>query len=130
MAGIRIEHIAMYVSDLEGARGFFEKYFNAKSNEKYHNLKTGFQSYFLSFDGGTRLEIMSKPYVAEDDRALLKTGYVHLAFGVGSRENVDNMTEKLKSDGFSVISGPRLTGDGYYESCVIGFENNLIEITE
>lgn len=130
MPNIKIEHIAMYVNDLEGAKEFFEKYFNAKSNEKYNNIKTGFQSYFLSFDGGARLEIMSKPNVEEDNKALIKTGYSHLAFSVGSRENVDNLTAQLKSDGFSVISGPRETGDGYYESCVLGFENNQIEITE
>lgn len=130
MSNIKIEHIAMYVNNLEGAKEFFEKYFNAKSNEKYHNIKTGFQSYFLIFNGGARLEIMSKPDVAADDKALTKTGYAHLAFSVGSRENVDNLTAQLKSDGYSVISGPRVTGDGYYESCVLGFENNLIEITE
>lgn len=130
MDKIKIEHIAMYVNNLEGAKEFFEKYFNAKSNEKYHNIKTGFQSYFLIFNGGARLEIMSKPDVAADDKALTKTGYAHLAFSVGSRENVDNLTAQLKSDGYSVISGPRVTGDGYYESCVMGFENNLIEISE
>lgn len=130
MPDIKIEHIAMYVNDLEGAKEFFEKYFNAKSNEKYNNIKTGFQSYFLSFDGGARLEIMSKPNVEEDNKALIKTGYSHLAFSVGNREKVDNLTAQLKSDGFSVISGPRVTGDGYYESSVLGFENNQIEITE
>ena len=130
MPNIKIEHIAMYVTDLEGAKEFFEKYFNAKSNEKYNNIKTGFQSYFLSFDGGARLEIMSKPNVEEDNKALIKTGYSHLAFSVGNREKVDNLTAQLKSDGFSVMSGPRVTGDGYYESCVLGFENNQIEITE
>lgn len=130
MDKIKIEHIAMYVNDLDAAKEFFEKYFNAKSNEKYHNIKTGFQSYFLIFNGVARLEIMSKPDVVNDDKALTKTGYAHLAFSVGSRENVDNLNAQLKSDGYSVISGPRVTGDGYYESCVLGFENNLIEITE
>ena len=130
MSEIKIEHIAMYVNDLEGAKEFFEKYFNPKSNKKYHNIKTGFQSYFLSFDGGARLEIMSKPNVSDDDKALLKTGYAHLAFSVGSRENVDSLTARFKADGYCVISGPRVTGDGYYESCVLGFENNQIEITE
>lgn len=120
----------MYVNDLEGAKEFFEKYFNAKSNEKYHNTKTGFRSYFLSFDGGARLEIMSKPNVADDEKTLTKTGYAHLAFSVGSREKVDELTYQLEADGYSVISGPRVTGDGYYESSVLGFENNQIEITE
>lgn len=127
---IKIEHTAMYVNDLEGAKEFFEKYFNAKSNEKYHNTKTGFRSYFLSFDGGARLEIMSKPNVADDEKTLTKTGYAHLAFSVGSREKVDELTYQLEADGYSVISGPRVTGDGYYESSVLGFENNQIEITE
>ena len=130
MSEIKIEHIAMYVKDLEGAKEFFEKYFNAKSNEKYHNVKTGFRSYFLSFDEGSRLEIMSKPNVADDKKTLTKTGYAHLAFSVGSREKVDELTYQLEADGYSVISGPRVTGDGYYESCVLGFENNQIEITE
>ncbi len=130
MSEIKIEHIAMYVNDLEGAKAFFEKYFNAKSNEKYHNTKTGFRSYFLSFDGGARLEIMSKPNVADDEKTLTKTGYAHLAFSVGSREKVDELTYQLEADGYSVISGPRVTGDGYYESSVLGFENNQIEITE
>lgn len=130
MSEIKIEHIAMYVNDLEGAKAFFEKYFNAKSNEKYHNIKTGFRSYFLSFYGGARLEIMSKPNVADDEKTLTKTGYAHLAFSVGSREKVDELTYQLEADGYSVISGPRVTGDGYYESCVLGFENNQIEITE
>lgn len=130
MAEIRIEHIAMYVNDLEGAKEFFEKYFGAKSNEKYHNIKTEFRSYFLSFDKGARLEIMSKPNVSDDDKSLTKTGYAHLAFSVGSRERVDRFTSRLKADGYCVISGPRVTGDGYYESCISGFENNQIEITE
>lgn len=130
MAEIRIEHIAMYVNDLEGAKEFFEQYFGAKSNEKYHNTKTDFKSYFLSFDKGARLEIMTKPNLSDGEKSLLKTGYVHLALSVGSRERVDRLTSRLKADGYCVISGPRVTGDGYYESCISGFENNLIEITE
>lgn len=130
MSGIKIEHIAMYVSDLEGAKKFFEKYFNATSNEKYHNPKTDFQSYFLSFDDSTRLEIMTRPDLIEyNEKALNKTGYIHLSFSVGSRKNVDSLTKRFQSDGYEVISNPRVTGDGYYESCIIGFEGNIIEIT-
>lgn len=129
MSEVKIEHIAMYVNDLEGAKKFFEKYFNADSSEKYHNTKTNFQSYFLSFESGARLEIMTRPDIADEDKSLYRTGYIHLAFSVGSRENVDALTKRLKSDGYEVISGPRITGDGYYESCVAGFENNIIEIT-
>lgn len=130
MAEIRIEHIAMYVNDLEGAKEFFEQYFGAKSNEKYHNTKTDFKSYFLSFDKGARLEIMTKPNLSDGEKSLLKTGYAHLALSVGSRERVDRLTSRLKADGYCVINGPGVTGDGYYESCISGFENNQIEITE
>lgn len=129
MSEIKIEHIAMYVNDLDGAKNFFEEYFGAKSSEKYHNTKTNFQSYFLNFKNGARLEIMTRPNITDDKKVLQRTGYIHLAFSVGSRENVDSLTKRLQADGYEVISCPRITGDGYYESCVEGFENNLIEIT-
>lgn len=129
MSKIKIEHMAMLVNNLESARTFFEKYFDAKSSEKYHNTKTDFQSYFLSFESGARLEIMTRPDITDEDKSLQRTGYIHLAFSVGSRKNVDALTKRLQSDGYEVISGPRITGDGYYESCVIGFEDNQIEIT-
>lgn len=129
MSGVKIEHIAMYVNELDGGRKFFEKYFNAESSEKHHNTKTNFQSYFLCFESGPRLEIMARPDITDEDKSLQRTGYIHLAFSVGSRKNVDALTKQLKSDGYEIISGPRITGDGYYESCVAGFENNLIEIT-
>lgn len=126
---MKIEHIAIYVNDLEGAREFFVKYFGAKSNEKYHNKTTGFQSYFLSFEDGSRLEIMTKPDVKDVDGKKQRTGYIHIAFSVGGKEKVDELTARLSSDGYKVISGPRTTGDGYYESCIQAFEDNLIEIT-
>ena len=125
-----IEHIAMYVNDLEKAREFFVKYFNAVSNEGYHNKKTEFRSYFLSFDNGARLEIMNKPQINDDEKALNHTGYIHIAFRLGSKTAVDELTEKMRNDGYTVVSGPRTTGDGYYESCIIGIEGNQIEITE
>lgn len=124
-----IEHIAMYVNDLESAKDFFVKYFNATSNEGYHNQKTDFRSYFLSFDDGARLEIMNKPQMQETEKSLNRTGYIHIAFSLGSKAAVDVLTERLKKDGYNVISGPRTTGDGYYESCVVGIEGNQIEIT-
>ena len=126
---MKIEHAAMYFNDLEGAKNFFIKYFGAKSNQMYHNPKTNFKSYFLSFEDGARLEIMNKPGLDDAVKTLNRTGFIHLAFSVGSKENVDALTEKLKNDGYEVISGPRTTGDGYYESCVVAFENNQIEIT-
>lgn len=126
---MKIEHIAMYVNDLEKTRDFFIKYFGAASNDGYHNKNTDFRSYFLTFEDGARLEIMNKPEQQDMEKPLARTGYVHIAFSVGSREQVDELTETLKNDGFEVVSGPRTTGDGYYESCVIDLEGNQIEIT-
>lgn len=126
---MRIEHIAMYVNDLERTKSFFEKYFDAASNKGYYNKATDFRSYFLSFEDGTRLELMNKPKMENGMNVLNRTGYIHIAFSVGSKEKVDLLTAKLKNDGFHVVSGPRTTGDGYYESCIIGIEGNQIEIT-
>lgn len=126
---MKIEHIAMYVNDLEKARDFFVTYFGADSNTVYHNSKTGFRSNFLTFGDGSRLEIMTKPDLTDSGDFLNRFGYAHIAFSVGSKQSVDELTNKLKTDGYPVISGPRTTGDGYYESCVLGFEGNLIEIT-
>lgn len=125
-----IEHIAMYVNDLEMARDFFVKYFNAKSNELYHNKNTDFRSYFLSFDNGARLEIMNRPDMKDLQKNAVRTGYIHIAFSLGSKEAVDNLTQRMKNDGYEIISKPRTTGDGYYESCILDFEENIIEITE
>lgn len=124
-----IEHIAMYVNNLEKAKDFFVNYLGATSNEGYHNIKTDFRSYFLSFDDGARLEIMNKPIMEDNEKTLNRTGFIHIAFSVGSKEMVNTLTEKLKIDGYEVVSGPRTTGDGYYESCIVGIEGNQIELT-
>jgi len=126
---MKIEHIAMYVNDLEGARDFFVKYLGGHSNDGYHNKTTDFRSFFIHFDDGARLEIMKKPGMAEIEKDLNRTGYAHIAFSVGSKESVDKLTETLRSAGFTVASGPRTTGDGYYESCIVAIEGNQIEIT-
>lgn len=126
---MRIEHIALYVNDLESARRFFVKHFGATSNDGYHNPQTDFRSYFLSFDKGARLEIMNKPKMSDLPKEINRTGYDHIAFSIGSKEKVDTLTAELKADGYEVISGPRTTGDGYYESCIIALEDNQIEIT-
>jgi lactoylglutathione lyase len=125
-----IEHIAMYVNDLENTKEFFERYFGAQTNDGYHNKTTDFRSYFLSFENGARLEIMNKPNQTDMKKPLTRTGYIHIAFSLGSKEAVNLLTDRLKSDGYDVVSGPRITGDGYYESCIIGIEGNQIEITE
>lgn len=126
---MKIEHIALYVNDLEKARDFFVNYFDAVSNEGYHNQKTDFRSFFLSFSDGSRLELMTRPELTDSGDLLSRFGYAHIAFSAGSKEAVDALTAKLNADGYPVLTGPRTTGDGYYESCVLGFEGNVIEIT-
>jgi len=126
---MKIDHIAMYVSDLEGAKDFFTTYFGAKANNGYHNKITGFRSYFLSFEDGTRLEIMTRSECCGMEKDIYRYGYAHIAFSVGNIEKVDALTKRIRQDGYDVLSGPRTTGDGYYESCILGFEGNLIEIT-
>ena len=126
---MKIEHIALYVNDLEAAKNFFIKYFNASSNELYHNRATNFCSYFLSFDDGARLELMNKPEMLDLPKDFNRSGYAHIAFSVGSKEKVDLLTKRLRDDGYEIIRDPRTTGDGYYESSVVGIEKNQIEIT-
>ena len=128
---MRIDHAALFCKDLEQMRQFFIDYFNARSNEQYHNPRTGLRTYILSFtDGSTRLELMQRPDVQDADPSLPAIGYVHLSFAVGSKKGVDLLTRRLAADGYTVTSGPRTTGDGYYESCIVGPEKILIEITE
>ena len=145
---MKIEHVALYVNDLEAAKDFFVRYLDAMPNdleaakdfffvryldavpnEGYHNPRTDFRSYFLTFADGARLELMNKPGMADEPKPAARTGYAHIAFSVGSREKVDVLTARLKADGLEVLSGPRTTGDGYYESCVLAVEGNQIEIT-
>lgn len=111
-------------------KGVLHPLFGAKAGELYHNPKTGLKSYFLSFDEGTRLELMNLPEMQDQKKVLVRMGYIHIAISVGSREKVDAITEKLYEAGYDVLSGPRITGDGYYESTVLGPEDNQIEITE
>ena len=126
---MKIEHIALYVRDLEAAKAFFVQWLGAEPNEGYHNPRTGFRSYFLRFSDGARLELMTRPDIIDAKKQPTRTGYAHLAFSVGSRESVDRLTARLKDAGYEVMSDPRTTGDGYYESCIIALEGNLIEIT-
>ena len=126
---MRIEHIAMYVNDLEKARDFFTVYLGGHPDNGYHNEKTGFSSYFISFDDGARLEIMNKPGIDSSGNLSERTGFIHVAFSTGSKEKVDSLTALLKKNGYNVISGPRTTGDGYYESCVLDPDGNQVEIT-
>jgi len=130
---MHIEHLAMWVRDLEQMRIFYETYFGATANDKYTNVRTGFSSYFLSFpDGGPRLELMQMPGISEfptnDPTQFM--GLTHMAFSVGSPSAVDALTNQLRQDGCVVAGEPRRTGDGYYESVVLDPEKNRIEITE
>ena len=125
-----IDHAALFCKDLEGMRRFFLEHFDARSNEMYHNPKTGLRTYILSFpDGGARLEIMSRPDSVDIDPSARNFGFIHLSFAVGSKDAVEAKTEELRSAGYAVTSGPRTTGDGYYESNVLGPEGIQLEIT-
>jgi len=127
---MKIEHVAFWVKDLEEMKSFYEKYFGAISNEKYHNTVKNFESYFLSFENGSRLEIMTRPDIQEGNGSFeaQKFGITHLAFSTGSKEKVDEMTVLLRNDGYKVVGEPRTSGDGYYESVILDPENNIIEI--
>ena len=128
---MRINHAALFCRDLEQMRQFFIDYFDARSNEQYHNPRTGLRTYILSFtEGSTRLELMQRPDVQDADPSQPAIGYVHLSFAVGSKKGVDLLTRRLAADGYTVTSDPRTTGDGYYESCILGPEGIQIEVTE
>jgi len=125
---MRIDHIAVYVLDLEKSKEYFEEYFSGKSNDLYHNPKTGLKTYFLSFKSGCRLEIMTKPGITIVDNSKENMGYLHLAFSMEDRGSVDALTDRIRKDGYAVLSEPRITGDGYYESCVSDPDGNRVEI--
>ena len=128
---MRIDHIALFCRDLEVMRQFFLDYFEAASNELYHNPRTGLRTYILSFtEGSTRLELMQRPDVADADPSVAAIGFLVVSFAVGSKRGVDLLTRRLADDGYPVVSGPRTTGDGYYESCILGPEGIQIEVTE
>ena len=128
---MRIDLAALFCRDLEQMRQFFIDYFDARPNELYHNPRTGLHTYILSFtEGSTRLELMQRPDVQDADPSQPAIGYVHLSFAVGSRKGVDQLTRRLATDGYTVTSGPRTTGDGYYESSILGPEGIQIELTE
>jgi lactoylglutathione lyase len=124
---MRIEHLALWCSDIEAMRAFYEKWFDARSNSRYDNPKKGFSSYFVSFDDGARLELMQRTDVTER-AAATPLGYAHIALTLGSEEAVEQLTTRLLTAGVPVADGPRRTGDGYYESVVLDPEGNRIEL--
>ncbi len=128
---MKIEHVAIWTRELEQLRAFYETYFEAHAGPKYVNPDRQFQSYFVTFDSGARLELMSTPAVqqAPDGKTAQRVGLAHIALSVGSEEAVDELTNRLRDDGYTVLDGPRRTGDGYYESCVLDPDGNRVEIT-
>ena len=125
---MKIEHIAIWVKDLEKIRSFYEKYFGVTSSDLYHNQNTGFKSYFLTFDDGARIEIMSKSDINKEKQENA-FGYAHASISLGSKEKVNEYTETFRKDGYKIVSETRTTGDGYYESVISDPENDLIELT-
>ena len=124
---MQIEHVGLWVHDLEAMKAFYQMMFKAKGGERYENHAKGFQSYFLTFESGARLEIMHQVDQLVD-RAV-QGQYAHLAMSVDSREMVDQLVVQFKAQGLPLLNGPRVTGDGYYEAVVEDPEHNLIELT-
>lgn len=127
---MKIDHVAIWTEDLERLKEFYIRYFGVIAGEKYFNPRKNFESYFLSFDSGCRLEIMRMPGIESRDRDVLKQfqGLTHYAISVGSIEKVDQLTEQLRSDGFTIAGEPRTSGDGYYESVILDPDGNRVEI--
>ena len=126
-----LEHIAIWTYQLEKLRDFYQTYFGGMANEKYTNPGNGFSSYFLRFEAGSRLELMQMPDIPDPPRDLENqfTGFIHMAFETDSEAGVDNLTERLRADGYRVLGEPRHTGDGYYESVILDPDENRVEIT-
>lgn len=125
---MKLEHVALYVEDLEAIKEFYLQHFGATANNKYHNPHSGLDTYFLSFDGGARLEIMQRPAMSPRATGEHPLGYTHISFKLGSPEKVARLTRELQESGCPLLNGPRLTGDGYYESVLSDPEGNLIEL--
>lgn len=128
---MRIEHVAIWVKNIELMKHFYQHYFQAQANNKYQNTAKRFSSYFLTFESGARLELMQMNSVIEsvNDIHQQYTGFSHIAFNLGSREDVDDLTIRFKQAGVQILNGPRQTGDGYYETLLLDPEGNRIEIT-
>ncbi|HYE10793.1 MAG TPA: VOC family protein [Patescibacteria group bacterium] len=128
---MKIEHIAIWSKDIERLKSFYVQYLNGKAGSRYHNSKKQFQSYFITFESGARLELMQMSAIPDNLNHIEEQyiGIIHIAFSVGSKEKVDELTEVIRIAGYSIASEPRFTGDGYYESCILDPDGNRIEIT-
>ena len=128
---LKIEHIAIWVKDLDKMKNFYMKYFKMKCGKKYINKKNRFSSFFLSFGKGARLELMHRPDVQQHSgNEVLTSGFAHFSISLGSLKAVDELTETLRKDSCRIVGEPRTTGDGYYESVILDPEENRIELTE
>lgn len=129
---MQIDHIAIWTNHLKKMKEFYVKFFQASAGGRYQNTARQFESYFLSFSSGAQLELMSRPGISGINKGaeVHLAGYTHVSFSCGSEEGVDELTERIRKDGFQVVEGPRHTGDGYYESVVLDPDGNQVEITE
>jgi lactoylglutathione lyase len=127
---VYIHHLAIWTKDLENMRKFYLTYFQCKSNQKYNNAKNSFESYFLEFDGGAKLELMTMPSIPDNlnDARRQNIGLMHFSVSVGTREKVIALTQRLRADGYEIVSEPRETGDGFFESCILDPEGNRVEL--
>jgi lactoylglutathione lyase len=129
---MQLEHAAIWTEDLEKMKDYYTGYFEATAGAMYTNPKTQFQSYFLSFDGGARLEIMHRPGIPQNQNDRIgdqHIGLIHLAFALDNEKQVDDKAMELKAAGFSILRGPRWTGDGYYEFETADPDGNRLEVT-
>ncbi|MBI9098197.1 MAG: VOC family protein [Spirochaetaceae bacterium] len=128
---MKINHLALWVKDMEGMKDFYIQYFGVEASKIYTNQKKGFSSYFLTFEDGFRLEIMSITDIKhlKNKSKTMYDGYSHISFSLGSKEEVLQKTKSFLDDGFTIVDGPRLTGDGYFESVILDPEDNRIELT-
>ena len=127
-----LEHVAIWTDKLEALRSYYETHFGATSNQKYVNPSTHFESYFLTFESGARLELMYRPDIpanANDREVAQHQGLIHLAFGVESMQEVEEKAQSLAEAGFNILRGPRKTGDGYYEFETLDPDGNRLEVT-
>jgi len=128
---MKLEHIAIWTDNIELLRNYYVSFFDGQSNEMYINPKTQFQSYFIAFESGARLEIMSMPNIPDNTNDTINAqhkGIIHIAFSVDSKQEVDAKAALLQTNGFELLNGPRVTGDGYYEFVTLDPDKNRIEV--
>lgn len=128
---MKLEHIAIWTDNIELLRNYYISFFDGQSNEMYINPKTLFQSYFISFESGARLEIMSMPNIPDNTNDTISRqhkGIIHIAFSVDTKQEVDAKAALLLANGFEILNGPRVTGDGYYEFVTLDPDKNRLEV--